>query len=203
MRNRKSSRKMWAFLGGCSLMVLLFSVEFVLAAEGGGHGGAQESGQMADFLYRTINFVLLVVILFFAMRKAGVKDFFRDRREKIKKKLDDLLKGKEEAEQRYRELEKRLEEFEAKKAEILEQFRAEGLAEKERIIAEARERAEQMVAQAELTIRREIQGAKSRLQAELFDIAAQKAEEIIVREIKEKDQDHLINEFIEKVEKLH
>jgi len=203
MRNKKSSRKVWAFLGGCSLMVLLFSVEFVLAAEGGGHGGAQESGQMADLLSRTINFVLLIVILYFAVRKAGVTDFFKDRREKIKQKLDDLRTGKEVAEQRYSELEKRLEEFEAKKGEILEQFKAEGLAEKERIIAEAKERAEQMVAQAELTVRREIQGAKSRLQAELFDIAAQKAQEIIVREIKEKDQDHLINEFIERVEKLH
>ncbi len=203
MRNKKSSTKVWAFLGGCSLLALLFSLEFALASEGAGHGGAQESGQMTDLLARTVNFILLLVILYFAMRKAAVKEFFRGRREQIKKKLDDLRKGKEEAERRYSELEKKLEEFEARKGEILEQFKTEGLAEKERIISEARERADQMVAQAELTVRREIQGAKSRLQAELFDVAAQKAKEIIVREIREEDQDNLINEFIEKVERLH
>jgi F-type H+-transporting ATPase subunit b len=203
MKQKKSRKRVWAFLGGCSLWILLFSFGFALASEGGGHGGAQESVEMTDLLSRTINFILLVVILYFAMRKAAVKDFFKGRREEIRKKLDELRKGKEEAEQRYSELEKKLKEFEAKRAEIVEQFKAEGLSEKERIIAEARERAKQMVAQAELTVQREIQVAKNRLEAELFDIAAQKAREIIVREIKEDDQDHLINEFIERVEKLH
>jgi F0F1-type ATP synthase membrane subunit b/b' len=60
-----------------------------------------------------------------------------------------------------------------------------------------------MVAQAELTIQREFQGARNRLQAELVDIAAQKAQEIIVEEMKEKDQDRLVQEFIERVEKLN
>jgi len=202
MRNKKSSKKVWAFLGGCGLLMFLFFLGIALAAEGG-HGGAEESGQLADLLYRTINFVLLIVILYFAMRKANAKEFFRGRREGIRKKLEDLRKGKEEAEQRYSELERKLKEFEAKKAEIIEQFKAEGRAEKEKIIAEAKERAEQMIAQAELTVQREIQGAKKRLQTELFDTAAQKAQEIIIREIKEEDQDHLINEFIERVGKLH
>jgi F-type H+-transporting ATPase subunit b len=202
MRDKKSSKKVWAFLGGCGFFVFLFSLGIAVASEGG-HGGAEESGQMADLLYRTINFVLLIVILYFAMRKAAVKDFFKDRREEIRKKLEELRNGKEEAEQQYRELDEKLKEFEAKKADIIEQFKAEGLVEKEKIISEAKERAEQMIAQAELTVQREIQGAKKRLEAELFDIAAQKAQEIIVQEIKEEDQDHLINEFIERVEKLH
>jgi len=203
MMNRKSSKKVFALLSGCSLLAVLFFLGFAVASEGGGPGGAHESGQLADLLYRSINFALLIVILFFAMRKAAVKDFFRGRREEIRKKFDDLRKGKEDAERRYRELERKLKEFEEKKAEILEQFKAEGLAEKERIIAEAKERAKQMLVQAELTIQREFQGAKNRLQAELVDIAAQKAQEIIVRKINEEDQDHLIHEFIERVEKLH
>jgi F-type H+-transporting ATPase subunit b len=35
------------------------------------------------------------------------------------------------------------------------------------------------------------------------EVAARKAQEIIEREIKDDDQDHLVNEFIERVEKLH
>lgn len=202
MRYKKNSRKGWGILGGCSFLVVLFSLGIALASEGG-HGGAEESGQMADLLYRTINFVLLIVILYFAMRKAAVKDFFQGRREEIRKKLVELRKGKEDAEQRFSELERKLKEFEAKKGDIIDQFKAEGLAEKEKILSEAKERAEQMIAQAELTVHREIQGAKKRLQAELFDMAAQKAQDIIVQEMKEQDQDHLINEFVERVEKLH
>jgi len=35
------------------------------------------------------------------------------------------------------------------------------------------------------------------------DVAARKAKEIIVKEIKDSDQDNLVNEFIEKVGKLN
>jgi F-type H+-transporting ATPase subunit b len=202
MKNRESRKKPWTFFGVCNLLVFFFSLGIAIASEGG-HGGAEASGLMKDLLSRTINFVLLLVVLYFALRKAAVKEFFKNRREEIRKKLEDLQKGKEAAEQRYGDLEKKLKEFELKKGEIVEQFKAEGRAEKEKIIAEAEERSKQMIAQAELTVQREIQGAKKKLQAELFDVAAQKAQEIIVREIKEKDQDHLIDEFIERVEKLH
>ena len=80
---------------------------------------------------------------------------------------------------------------------------AEGVAEKERIVAEAKERAAQILAQADVTIEREIQAARDRLKEELVDVAAQKAREIITKDITDSDQDNLVNEFIESVEKLH
>ena len=107
------------------------------------------------------------------------------------------------AEGRYRELEEELKAFETKKKEIIQQFEAEGIAEKERIIAEAEERAKQILEQAGLTIQREIQAAKDRLTAEMVEAAAQRAQGIIEKEIKDIDQDQLVNEFIERVEKLH
>ena len=42
-----------------------------------------------------------------------------------------------------------------------------------------------------------------RLMREIVDVAAQKAGDIIIKEIKDSDQDQLVNEFIERVEKLH
>jgi F-type H+-transporting ATPase subunit b len=41
------------------------------------------------------------------------------------------------------------------------------------------------------------------LKREVVEMAAQRAEEVIAREIKDSDQDHLVNEFIKSVEKLH
>lgn len=199
----KNGKKEFAWVTACSLLAVLVFFGLAVASEGGGSGGVPETGQMTDLLYRAVNFVLLVVILFFAIRKTAIKDFFADRREGIRKRFEDLKRGKEEAERRYAELEKRLKEFESQQAEILEQFKAEGLAEKERIIAQAEERAKQILAQADLTVQREFESAKSRLQAELLGIAAKKAQEIIVREIEDKDQDHLVREFIKKVETLH
>ena len=54
-----------------------------------------------------------------------------------------------------------------------------------------------------MTIQREIQAARERLQSEMAEVASQKAQEIIEKQIKDRDQDQLINEFIERVEKLH
>jgi F-type H+-transporting ATPase subunit b len=137
------------------------------------------------------------------IRKTGVKDFFSARREEISKKFEDLKEGRDAAEGRYRELEEELKAFETKKKEIIQQFKAEGIAEKERIIAEAEERAKQILEQAGLTIQREIQAAKDRLTAEMVEAAAQQAQVIIEKEIKDSDQDQLVNEFIERVENLH
>jgi F-type H+-transporting ATPase subunit b len=172
-----------------------------LAAGGGDHGDG--GSKMADLLYRFINFALLVIILFVVLRKAAIKDFFANRRAEIAQRLESLKNEKAETEKKYLALEKKLKDFEEQRKQIIAQYRAEGEAEKERILAEARVRAGQIVAQAELTIQREIQAARERLKAEVLVAAASRAEEIISREIKDNDQDRLVSEFIERVEKLH
>ena len=181
------------------LLIVLCGVSFASA----GHGAGDRSGDLWDLLYRFINFALLVIILFWAVKKAGLKEFFASRSEEIRRRMDELKQGKEEAEAKYREIEDRLQDFEGKKREIIEQFKQEGLAEKEKIIAEAQERVKQIIEQAESTIQQETAAASDRLKQEVIALAARKAEEIIAREITEKDQEHLIDDFIERVGKIH
>jgi F-type H+-transporting ATPase subunit b len=194
---------------GTALVVVSAAISLVIlcgmafASGGGEQGGAHDSGKLLDLLYRGICFSLLVIILFVVIRKVGLKEYLSARREEIRKRFNDLKSEREESEKRYLELEKRLKEFEKKKKEMIEQFKAEGVVEKEKIIAEARERAAQILAQADLTIGREIQAARERVMHEVLNAAAQNAQEIISKEIKDSDQDQLVNEFIEKVEKLH
>lgn len=173
------------------------------ASAGGGEAAGHDSGRMLDLLYRCINFALLVIILVVVIKKTSLKDFFAQRREDIRKRMEDLQKEKAAAEARYKELEQKFKDFELKRKEIIEQFKAEGLAEKEKIIAQARERSEQIMAQADATIQREIQGAKDRLREEIVNVAARKAQDLIVKQIKGSDQDQLVDEFIERVGKLH
>ena len=187
----------------CALIGLLLICGLAYASGGGEHGAAHDSGKMFDLLKRAINFALLVIILVVVLKKIKIGGFFSSRIEEIKKKFDDLNAEKDNSEARFQELEKKLKEFEVKKQEIIEQFKADGAAEKEKIIAEAKERANQILIQADLTIEREIQGARDRLRQEVVEVAAQKAQEIIEKEIKDSDQDHLVNEFIDRVEKLH
>jgi len=169
----------------------------------GGHGAHDSGKKMQDLIYRVINFSLLVIILFFVVRKTPIKDFFSNRINEIKNNFEELNKEKELAEQRYQELEQKLKDFEASRQEILDQYKAEGVAEKEKIISEAEQRAKQILEQAELTIQREIKAAGDELKQEVLDNAAKQAQEILTKEMQESDQDHLVDEFIKSVEKLH
>ncbi len=169
----------------------------------GDHGKADRSGDLLDLLYRFINFALLIIILFIVIRKTPIKDFLSTRSEAIRQKLEDLRREKEEAEKKYLDIEKQLKDFEEKRKEIISQFREEGLIEKEKIISEAKERVKQIIAQSESSIRQEIQAARDGLKKEVIDLAAQKAQEIIEKEIDEKDQDQLVNDFLERVGKIH
>ncbi|HBF42640.1 MAG TPA: hypothetical protein DDW42_03240 [Desulfobacteraceae bacterium] len=182
----------------CTVIFLFMLCGLGLASEGGEHGG-----KLLDLLYRAINFALLVIILYVVIKKTTIKEFFSNRRKEIKKMLDDLIRAKDKTESSYKELEKKLKEFEIKKAEIIEQFKAEGIAEKEKIVSDAKKRATHILGQADLTIEREVQAARDRLRQEMVDISSQKAQEIITKQIKGSDQDHLVNEFIDMVERLH
>jgi F-type H+-transporting ATPase subunit b len=200
METYPKNRKRLLFAVACFAAGSVLLSSFAWAAGG---GGADRSGDLLDLLYRWINFALLVIILFVVLKRVPIKEYFSSRIEGIKKELEDLKKQRESAERKARDLEGKLKAFEGERKEILAQYRADGLAEKERILAEARERAKQMLNQAEVSIQYEMQTAKEKLKQEVVALAAQRAEEIIAREMTDKDQDRLVNEFIEKLGKTH
>ena len=200
---RRRYRPKWSFAFLLLLLAgILFLCGFALAAGDAAHG-QDRSADLKDLFYRIVNFSLLVIILFVALKKVGIKQFFVSRGEEIQKKLEELKKNKEEAEKKYRELEKRLQEFDSHKKDVLEQFRAEGLVEKERIVAEARLRVNQIIEDAEAAIRQEMKAAGERLKSDMAALTARKAEEILLKEMTEKDQNKLVDDFIERVGKGH
>ena len=160
-------------------------------------------GDLTDLLYRFENFVLMAIIVFVFIKMLRLMDHLSARREEIKHRLLDLQRDKEDAEIKCREAESRLIDFEIKRKEIIDQYQKEGLAEKEKIISEAKEKARQLIAQSEMTIRLETESTMNRLRQEIVELAAQRALEIISSEMDEKDNDNLINEFIEKVTKAN
>jgi F-type H+-transporting ATPase subunit b len=165
--------------------------------------GENRRGDLTDLLYRFENFALLVLILFVLIKIFRLMDPLSARKEEIKHRLQDLKRDKEDADIKYREAESRLRDFEIKKKEIIDQYKKEGLAEKERIISDAKEKARQLIAQSEMAIRQEMESARYGLRQEIVELAAQRALEIISREMDERDNDNLINEFIEKVTKAN
>ncbi len=173
--------------------------------ETGHEAGNDENrrGDLIDLLYRFENFALLVLIIFVCIKKFRLTDPLSSRREEITHRLLDLKRDKEDAEIKCHESESRLADFEIKRKEIIDQYKKEGLAEKGKIISDAKEKARQLIVQSEMAIRQEMESARNRLRQDIVELAAQRALEIVSREMDERDDDNLINEFIEKVTKAN
>ena len=75
--------------------------------------------------------------------------------------------------------------------------------EKDRIIYDAKERVKQILEQSEITIQQEIESARNQLKQDIVEIASQKAHDILIREMNDKDQENMLVEFVEKVGKVN
>lgn len=157
------------------------------------------SGDLIDLLYRFMSFTVLVIILAIVFKKARIAEHFSLKSEEIRKRLEDLKMDRDEVERRYNEAEEKLKKIEENSRDIIEHYCNEGMAEKERIISVAKERVRQIIAQAEITIQREIESARSGLKQEIIELASQRAQGILSREIGDKEQKNMVDDFIKKM----
>lgn len=158
---------------------------------------AAEEWQKTD-TYRIINFAVLVLILFFVLRKP-VANFFTDRVRLIKEQLQDLENQKAEAEKKLAEYNERLRTLDAEAEKIIQEYQRQGEDARENILKQAQAAAEKMEEQARKTIEQEFAEAKLKLETELFDSAVEKAEARMKTHITNDDQDRLVKEYLDKV----
>ncbi len=151
-----------------------------------------------DDWIRVMNFTVLVVALFFVLRKP-VADALNGRIEDIKNQLEELESKKVDAEKTLAEYESKIATLEDEAANIETQYKEQGEAAKKRILEAAKNSAEKLEAQAKRNIENEFQQAKQQLQSEIMTKALEKAEKLVKKSISSDDQDRLVDEYLEKV----
>ncbi len=174
------------------ILLAVFLTSLPLISNAAEH--AEEGGHGLD-LWKVINFILLVVGLYFVWKKV-IAVALDKRQDEIKQAIDEAARVKEEAEaaaQRYRE---ELAGLEARLASIGEDLRLEGEEEKKRIIEEAGRAAERIKNQARITAEQELKKAQIEIREEVAELAVRLAREILVKELKPEDQQRLIKEYI-------
>ncbi len=171
--------------------LLLFPMSAAMAASG--------KGWVITDWFRVLNFTVLVVALFFILRKP-VSTALSSRIDGIKKQLADLEAQKEAAEKKLADYSDKLSELEKEAEHIVADYIKQGNEAKARILKEAEASAEKLQAQARRNIEHEFDQAKKQLQAEVLEKSLAKAEEIIKEKISADDQNRLVDEYLEKVE---
>ncbi len=196
---KKLPKRLLTVLGSTVTLLLLgFVFAAVAMAAEGGHGGG--SAQLKDFLYRVLNFSILVGVMYYITKKP-LANFLANRRESIRRTLQELELKKAEAEKKYEEYQGKLAALDEETRKIIEEYILEGEREKQKIIEAAKKQAQYIKEQAQFAIRQEVKLAKADLQQEIAEMTVKTAEEILRKNIKKKDHARLIDEFRKKVVK--
>ena len=158
--------------------------------------------ELWGLFWKAVNFLILAVILYKLLANR-LKDFFKNRSSAIENEIKEADQAKMEAERRYEELKKKIENIDKEREELLEVYRQEGLAEKERIIDNARREAEKIKEQANRTVDQEVMKAVSSIRREYVESVMNMAEELLRKRLTDKDHERVVTEYIEKVVKLN
>lgn len=192
------TKKIMFSLAYVAAIVLAASVGF--ASEGGeGAHHVDKGAQLKDLGWRVLNFVVLLGILGFAVKKADVKGSLAARQAQIEKDLKEAQEGKAAAESKLAEYRGKLEQATKEIDDLQAAIIREGEQEKERIIAEARISAQKIVAQAAQSAEQETAKARAELRAEAARLAVEIASGKLTGAIQKADHDRFVGEYLDKV----
>lgn len=187
------SKRWQRILGGVFLLLLVAGVAFASEAAGGGHGD-----KVMNLVYRVINFILVLAILYKLVGKKAA-EFFTGRTQQIETELNDLETRRRQAEARLKEIESKVASLEQEREAILQSAREQGEAIKAQIIEQAKATAAKIEEQAKVSAEQEAKAAFEQVKAELAEKIVQAAEEMLQQRLDGDIHRKLINEYLTKV----
>ncbi|MEW6108384.1 MAG: ATP synthase F0 subunit B [Nitrospirota bacterium] len=176
---------------------LLFTASTVFAS--GGEGGKEHSVFDA-YLWPVINFFVLVAILYYGLKKADIKGYFKKRTELIEKSLQEAREAKELARKALAEVEERLKVKDKEIEEIISSARQSGEKEKAHLIEEGDKLKLKILEQAKTNIDYELKRAKEEIKEEAVEIAMELAEKKLRQKLTKEEQLKLLEESLSKIE---
>jgi len=178
-----------------SILLLLFAS---LALASGGEEGGHDGKQMFEFIWKTLDFIVLVGLLYW-MLAAKLKELFAGRRQDIKESMENAARQKADAEVKYKDYSEKIEKASAEIEGIFEMIKAQGVAEKQKIIEEAEKVAKKLKEDSQMRTTQELKKASDQLRTEAVMLSVQMAEEIIKKNIAVQDHETIVREYMEKV----
>jgi F-type H+-transporting ATPase subunit b len=181
----------------CAACLLGMATAF---ASGGAAAEGHEGANWLDFLWRLINFIVLIGLLYWLLAKK-VKEYLSGRRDGIRTALADAVASHQAAEKKFREYSDKLDKATGEIEQIGEMIRSQGSAEKERIIEDARREAEKIRDDAQARMEQEFAKASQQVRIDAVRLSTEMAEGLLKKQITAADHETMVNDYIEKVVK--
>ena len=191
-----SEKKYGGLFGLLVVAAALLSTEWALAAEAGAH---HKAFSFTEELFKLVNTLIVVGILYkFAL--TPIKNFLKDRREGVRKALEESQAAREEAEKQLAEQRAKVADLEAELVRVREQGAKERDAMRERLEEEQENQARRLLEQTKTTIELEASKARAELQSHAASLAVNLAEEMLKKELGEADQKRFVENYLTKID---
>lgn len=157
-----------------TLFILFFQIS-VFAAENGAAGAhGDDHIPFATIGWQTLNLGILLIVIFFAVRKSIVA-FFQSRAANYYEQAQKTAEATRAAEQALSDIKSRIQNLQESEHESVESAKIEAAALKNRIIEEARAQAEKIKTDTQLVVAAEISSAKSEIRREIINASLELA----------------------------
>ncbi len=197
----QNHRRNQRILSCLTAVALLAGATWVFASGGGDHH-VDSAAQMKDLMWRVVNFVVLVAIIVWAIKKANMKAALSDRQAQIEKNLREAKEAREAAEAKLNEYTDKLAKANQEVDELRAAMMREAEAEKERIIATAQQAAAKLAAQAVQAADQEVLKARGELRAEAARLAVELATGKLTSAVQPADHNRMVQDYLGKVGQL-
>ena len=176
MENLRSRIKKSAVVVLSALLISAFFIihnAVVYAAE---EGASSHGGDWKEWLWRIVNFAILIFILVKFLSKP-MKEYFRKRSEVIEQSLTEAREAKELAQKALKEVQEKLALRDQEIEKIIASARKSGESERDSLIEQGTRMSEKIKEQARANIELELKNAKAALRSEAAELAIKRSEE--------------------------
>ena len=154
-----------------------------------------------EILKQAINFLVLAGVLVYFLRKP-LSSFLKERSELLRKAIDDAAKARAEAAEKLAAIETRTAKLADEIAGMNAKMDVEAAAEARRLQETVAVEISRIRAQSEFTGEQEVKKAREELRREASLLTAHAAEELVRKTLSPEDQERLVRENLEKIERI-
>lgn len=178
--------------------MLLVLATAAVASASGGEGGHVLHEDMMTTMFRVVNFIIFIAIIWKFAGKT-IANTFGGRRKNIETQLAELEDRKQAAEKRLAEVEQSIANIATEREEIVADFTKQGETMKAAIIENAHAAAARIKEQAEMTAANERTAALKSIRAEVAELVIDAAEKALAGKLSTEEHNKLINDYLTKV----
>jgi F-type H+-transporting ATPase subunit b len=179
------------------LVITLAFVAFTVAFASGG-GGEEGHKAILTMVWRIVNFIILMVLLW-KLLADKIKTYFIDRKDEIAQMIEEADKAKSDADTQYADIQQKLKNVQKDIHDIKNAIMGELEGEKARIIEEGKVSAERIIQQAKWTAEQEVAKVKKELKEHVVEMAGDMASGMITNSMTNDDQKRILEEYLTKV----